>query len=42
MKDNTKEFLGRKKAEEDDKAKREAERLRDEYLRRTGRTEMKP
>ena len=42
IKDNLEEILQKKREEEAEKEKRETEKLRDAYLRRTGRTEMKP
>jgi uncharacterized protein YnzC (UPF0291/DUF896 family) len=41
-KDNLEEILRKKRDEETETEKREAEKHREAYLRRTGRTEMKP
>ena len=41
-KDNLSQILERKRQEEEEKAKKEAEKLRQAYMIRTGRSEMKP
>lgn len=41
-KDNLEEILKKKREAEEEREKREAERQREAYLRRTGRSEMKP
>jgi hypothetical protein len=42
VKDNLEMILQKKRGEEAEQEKLKAERLRDAYLRRTGRSEMKP